>query len=112
MPFLLQPIIENAILHGLEGVQGRGEIHISVHTDQEEFLFIEVRDNGEGMTQEILENLRKTIQIKDETKTRSIGLYNINQRISLCYGPAYGMKIDSQLGVGTCVSLKLPLEKI
>ncbi|MGN1142710.1 MAG: sensor histidine kinase [Oliverpabstia sp.] len=112
LPFLLQPIVENAILHGLEGIQGRGEILITVYTKNEEFLFIDVSDNGEGMNQEELENLRKTIQIKDETKTRSIGLYNINQRITLCYGSEYGMEIDSQQGVGTRVSLKLPFEKI
>lgn len=108
LPFLLQPLIENSVSHGLEHQESKGFIQVNIFREAEDFLYITVKDNGRGMTPEELAALRRMICTKDETKTKSIGLYNINQRIRLCCGPEYGMTITSRKWEGTCVSLKLP----
>lgn len=110
LPFLLQPIVENAMLHGLEKSGNHGLIEIKIYTENDCLCF-SVQDNGKGMDEETLETLRQTIRTKDTAKTKSIGLYNINQRVMLCYGSSYGLQIESQLGSGTCVSLHIPHEK-
>lgn len=112
LPLLLQPIVENAILHGLEGTEINGQIVIEVKTKGDEFLLIDIYDNGLGMTKEELDNLTKNIHIRNKKSTSSIGLYNINQRIRLFYGEAYGMEIKSSPLEGTQVSLTLPLHNI
>lgn len=109
LPLLLQPIVENAILHGLESVEQNGHIGISVKTIASEYLEITITDNGVGMTEHQLRNLIEQIQNREMTTTDSIGLYNINQRIKLCYGNEHSMKIYSRYGEGTKVILKLPL---
>lgn len=114
LPLVLQPIVENAILHGLEEKEKDGEIVISIYRSQqkdaEELLCIDVIDNGYGMDEETLETLRQSIEQHDFERSRSIGLYNINQRIKLSYGMKYGIEIVSIPGKGTTVSLKFPLE--
>ncbi|MBQ7359549.1 MAG: histidine kinase [Lachnospiraceae bacterium] len=107
LPLLLQPVVENAILHGLEQVEENGQILIRV-TKQDEYLRISIRDNGCGMDEEALKALRDKIKEQKIDTSSSIGLSNINRRIKLCYGETYGMKIDSQLGEGTTIELTLP----
>lgn len=109
LPLLLQPVVENAILHGLEGAEENGQIYIDVKTEDDEYLLINIFDNGLGMTKEELDELTDNVQIKKKSKTSSIGLYNINQRIKLFYGDSYGMQIKSRPNEGTLVSLTLPL---
>lgn len=109
LPLLLQPIVENAILHGLEGMEENGHIYIDVKHQDDEYLLIDISDNGLGMSGEELNSLMTDIAVRDTNKTSSIGLYNINQRIKLCYGDAYGMTIKSRPNEGTVVSLTLPL---
>lgn len=112
LPLLLQPIVENAIIHGLEGIEENGQISIDVKTNYDEFLLIDIYDNGLGMTEDALSSLMNNIKVKDETKTSSIGIYNINQRIKLFYGEAYGIQIKSCPNEGTLVSLTLPLHNM
>lgn len=107
LPLLLQPIVENAIIHGLENINEHGSIQIAVHT-QDENLYITITDNGIGMDAASLEMLNQRILKRDPNDTRSIGLYNINQRIKLFYGTDYSMKIISNMEQGTSVTLKLP----
>lgn len=107
LPLLLQPVAENAILHGLEQVEENGQIRISV-TKQGEDLQIAIADNGCGMDEEKLEALRRKIQESKPDTGSSIGLNNINRRIKLCYGESYGMKIDSKPGEGTSIVLTIP----
>lgn len=111
LPLLLQPVVENAILHGLEEKERGGVIHISVgkQEGEEELLCIGISDNGNGMTEENLACLQRTIEEKDMSRNKSIGLYNINQRIKLTYGHKYGVRIYSVLGEGTRVCLLLPV---
>lgn len=116
LPLLLQPVVENAILHGLEEKETGGYVKIVVHRQQdallgEEVFCIDVTDNGQGMEEAELHALRNSINIKDISRSRSIGLYNINQRMKICYGTGYGMQIDSKLGSGTTVRLLMPAER-
>ena len=114
LPLLLQPVVENAILHGLEEKEKGGLIHILVRKqlEEEELLCIEVSDNGNGMTEEALAFLQSTIEEKDISRNKSIGLYNINQRIKLTYGQKYGVKIFSNIEEGTRVRLFIPINRM
>lgn len=107
LPLLIQPVVENAIVHGLEGVAEDGHISIILEKEKDELL-ITVRDNGDGMDEERLEQLRKNINKRKKDDSVSIGLYNINQRIKARYGAAYGMQIKSERFKGTSVTLVLP----
>lgn len=108
LPLLLQPIVENAILHGLEEKEENGQIDVRISADEEN-LHIIIRDNGRGMTEEELEKVRKKLNAKNPGLKASIGLYNINERIKLCYGREHGIRIESATGKGTGVFLDLPL---
>ena len=108
LPLLLQPIVENAILHGLEDKEGSGQISVCVSADEEN-LHIIIRDNGKGMTEEELEQVRKKLQAENPELKTSIGLYNINERIKLCYGKEHGIRIESVLSKGTDIFIDLPL---
>lgn len=110
LPLLLQPIVENAIVHGLEQREENGQIDICVEVPEGTSLQITISDNGCGMSEEELENLRIKMSQKTLNRTGSIGLCNINQRIRLYYGDTYGMTIESTLGVGTCIIVKLPVK--
>lgn len=107
LPLLLQPIVENAIIHGLENINENGHITISI-TTQDSNLIITIRDNGIGMDADSLDILNSNINNHDPNDSRSIGLYNIRQRIHLFYGEEYNMEISSRLNQGTTVTLKLP----
>ena len=109
LPLLLQPIVENAIVHGLENVDAVGHLTIRVQV-QSGLLLIRIRDNGDGMSADELQKLRERIRNHDPEDTHSIGLYNIDQRIHLLYGEKYGLEVDSVLHEGTCVTLRLPAD--
>ena len=103
--------MENAVLHGLEEKESGGEIRIHIYIRQE-FFFIDVEDNGCGMEEEELNKLRCSIEVKDIGRSKSIGLYNIGQRLSLHYGGARNIRIYSESGKGTMVRLTFFLEKM
>lgn len=107
LPLLLQPVVENSILHGLKDVEEKGIILIRVSTEENRRLIIEIEDNGVGMSAEDLAALQERINRNEETTTSNIGLHNINQRIKLFYGDRFGITINSNNG--TCVRLCLPL---
>ena len=107
LPLLLQPIVENAISHGLEAKTEGGMITITIASSGAN-LEISIKDNGQGMTEDELSALRERIKNHPATDTHSIGLYNINQRISLFYGEGYYMDITSAIGAGTTVTLLIP----
>lgn len=112
LPLLLQPVVENAILHGLEERETGGMVTIRImRAAERREICIEVSDNGCGMKPETLERLRADITTKNPEKKGSIGLYNINQRVKLCYGNMYGMTVDSERDRGTTITLHLP-EKV
>lgn len=111
LPLLLQPIVENAVIHGLESVAERGyaQLHISLNGD---ILWITVQDNGCGIEPQALTHIKRDIKEHNPSDSKSIGLYNINQRIRLRYGDEYGLQIESSKNTGTTVTLCLPAQNI
>ena len=106
--FILQPVVENAIVHGIEQKIGEGVIHIS-GSAQGELLLFSVSDNGDGMQRSELDKLRLDRNDDDERPGQGIGLKNVHQRIRLYYGLEYGLRIESEPGRGTTVTIRLPL---
>ncbi|MDE7313397.1 MAG: sensor histidine kinase [Eubacterium sp.] len=106
-PLLLQPVVENAILHGLEDVEENGRIIIHILTRGDK-LHIVIFDNGCGMTLEQIDRMQQNMRHHPEESSKSIGLYNIYHRIQLYYGSAYGIHIQSRMRLGTAVTLVLP----
>ena len=107
MPLVIQPFVENAFAHGLEAKEadGRITIEVSVRTH----LWIYVRDNGCGMSEEELAEVNRRLNDFEDIDRTHIGICNVNQRIKLKYGENYGVTIDSTEGQGTNVTIKLPL---
>ena len=103
----LQPIVENAINHGLRNKRGKKKIGIQIKREQMD-LVICIEDNGIGLdTSAIHERLRKN-ELDFVEKGNSIGLHNINARLKMLYGNQYGMHLESMLGEGTKVFMILP----
>lgn len=104
--FILQPIVENAIVHGVERQIGAGHIHIRGYKEDDVLIFT-IKDNGPGMSAEDIAKLQLD-KVDDEEQGGGIGLRNVHQRIKLYYGSDYGVHIKSEIGVGTRVTLVLP----
>jgi two-component system sensor histidine kinase YesM len=112
LKFILQPIIENAIVHGFKDKTETGYIEVSAYIEKNK-LFIKVEDDGNGMTEDKVEALNDYINKKDDNITKayrkSIGIRNVNMRIKLACGDEYGIKISSDPGSGTKVLYTLPI---
>ncbi|GAU79642.1 LytS/YhcK type 5TM receptor domain-containing protein [Fusibacter sp. 3D3] len=109
LPLLIQPIVENAVLHGILQKAEGGLIKVSIKNieglNQEAFLEIEVLDDGMGMTEE------KLNMILSGALSESVGFVNVMQRIEKHYGSKGSFKIESQVGQGTCVRIILPMKR-
>ncbi len=111
----LQPIIENAIIHGLEHKVGRGTIEIDI-TATEDRLNIRITDDGVGMEEEVLNGINERLNgiyaqgaaKRNNTEKGGIGLINVNNRIKLQFGEKYGLRIYSIKDFGTSVEVTLP----
>lgn len=99
----LQPIIENAINHGLDLMVEEGHIDVRVRQDRGDIVFF-VQDNGVGMTPEQIEAIMQRGP-KDRT---GIGIKNVNDRLKIYFGKNYGLHITSEPDVGTCVEIRMP----
>ena len=108
-PFLIQPIVENAVIHGIEPYDFDGFITIRLFV-RENDVVIQVEDNGIGIEQDKLQELRKQLEPRDELEEYHIGLRNVNERIKLYYGHDYGIAINSIMNRGTRVELQFPLK--
>jgi sensor histidine kinase YesM len=109
--FILQPIVENAIVHGLSSITGKGTLEISI-SQENELLVIKIEDDGIGMTPEKVEEINKYIDSNNDSpdeKRQSIGIRNVNQRIKLACGNEYGITIESTRYLGSCFTIYLPL---
>jgi len=110
LPMLLQPIVENAIVHGIENKLGKGHIHLQIVRDQST-IYLVVEDDGVGIQPlRLREIVREICEVEDRLEQR-IGLRNVEQRIKLYYGTEYGVQITSQVGAGTCIRIILPLQE-
>ncbi len=105
---ILQPLIENALYHGIKNRRGRGKITI-IGKKKEDGLYLTVHDNGAGMNEKQLEKLRNGIYQDTDT---GLGLKNVHQRIRLYCGAPYGLSFDSTLGRGSTVTILLPAEGV
>lgn len=108
LPLLLQPIVENSVLHGLERTRVNGQIVLDISVSDDNLLIIKITDNGKGITPEKLKELNERIRLTFLDSSLSIGLYNINQRIKLFYGTDYGITLTSLQNEGTTVTLIIP----
>ena len=109
MKMMLQPLVENSISHGMKEDE-RLNVRVNVELNGD-YLCIRVSDDGEGIDEEKLKQVRKGLRSAYTENGRHIGLYNVNKRITLVYGETYGVEIESEYGKGTTITLKLPLVK-
>lgn len=103
----IQPLVENALYHGIKNKRGPGRIVISGRKE-EDFLILQIEDNGIGMRKERLDQVKEGMNQKIPTEKDIYGLYNVNERIRLNFGEKYGISIESTYGEGTIVSVILP----
>jgi len=108
MKLILQPIVENAIVHGIEQMADMGMIRIIARVEAGHLLF-EITDNGLGMSQGVLDRL--LLHGVPNSQGSGVGVRNVNQRIQLHYGSEYGIQFESELEEGTTVRITLPLER-
>lgn len=108
LKLILQPIIENALYHGIQYMVEEGVITVSAKAVDDKLLY-EVTDNGLGIKPEILENI--LLYNSKEKGGAGVGVRNVHERIQLCYGKEYGIEIQSELEEGTRVKLWLPIVK-
>lgn len=107
---LLQPIIENAIYHGIRQMVDEGEIVIRAFA-RDDVLIFEIEDNGLGMSSEVAAKLLEKHPDDDSETVRvgGVGVMNVYERIQLMYGEAYGIKIESEIEEGTRITLRIPV---
>jgi two-component system sensor histidine kinase YesM len=105
--FLLQPLVENAIHHGIDKKEGLGCISITAVLQGKDLVF-QVIDNGVGISQERLEEVSGIIEAPSSVEKEFYALHNVNMRVKLHYGQSYGLALQSTLGSGTCVTLRMP----
>lgn len=103
---IIQPLLENAIYYGVECMDGDGEIEVRGYRKEQD-VYIEVRDNGLGMTEETVGALLKKNN-RVRKKGSGVGLINVHTRIRLRFGETYGLEIESQPDEGTVVRIHLP----
>ncbi|MGN0025413.1 MAG: sensor histidine kinase [Clostridium sp.] len=104
---IIQPLIENAIYHGMEYMNGDGDILVKSYKKGED-LYIDIIDNGLGMPQEVADKLLTEKSNNDQKKGSGIGLNNVHQRIKLYFGSDYGLEIYSEPDEGTTIRIHMP----
>lgn len=107
LPLVIQPVVENAFVHGIEGCKDNGHIDIKVYYSGENVI-IDVKDNGSGMSDEKLHELEAKLRRNDTSSGKSIGLTNVNKRIKMYHGNQYGLSIKTKNGEGTTIRITLP----
>lgn len=103
----IQPLVENALYHGIKNKRSPGKIEINAEKEKDYFM-IRIEDNGIGISEERLQQVKDGIQYKIPTGKDIYGLYNVNERIRLNFGENFGIFIESIYGKGTVVSIILP----
>ncbi|WP_176718114.1 cache domain-containing sensor histidine kinase [Paenibacillus kribbensis] len=120
LKLILQPVVENAIYHGIKARRGPGTIRVEAKADGDKLL-LTVRDDGAGMTAARLRELQNLLEMpleameqqqkqsRDNMNDRSYGMLNVQARIRLSFGEEYGIVLESEEGAGTCVTIIHPL---
>ena len=110
LKFTLQPIVENAIFHGIEPKGSAGTIGIHIYQDSNTDVHIDVTDNGIGMEEEVAAHLLDKELSADSSFFREIGVSNVHKRLQYEFGSSYGLHVTSQAGKFTTVSILLPFQ--
>ncbi|GIM28824.1 histidine kinase [Clostridium polyendosporum] len=115
LKFLLQPLVENAVFHGLENKDGQGSLSIEFK-EENNILIINIEDNGIGINEDILKRLNEKLNLPRENiiiedKSEHIGIENVHFRIKDYYGENYGVKVFSKINKGTKIQLIIPVMK-
>ena len=106
--FTMQPLVENAIFHGIEPKGASGAIHIHIYTNEEHQVQIDITDDGIGMSEETIKSLFTEKQTDSSKLFKEIGISNVHKRLQYEFGPAYGLRITSELGKSTTMTILIP----
>ncbi len=114
MKFILQPLVENSINHGIRNDGGKGRIIINVFKEKEDIVF-EIIDNGIGIMPDRLERIKQAVE-EEECEEKDLlkggfGMRNVHQRLKLCYGAKSGLQIESWWEEGTKITIHIPIGK-
>jgi two-component system sensor histidine kinase YesM len=107
-PLIVQPLVENAVIHGLENKEHGGSVRIRAEIEGDN-VRVSVEDDGIGMSPETVRRLYETLQAPDEDERSRIGLRNVHVRLQLSFGPEHGLVIESREGEGTSIHFHIPL---
>lgn len=107
----LQPLVENSLYHGVKMRRVRGKITV-IGQRMGDDIYFRVIDNGIGMEEEELNELRKAVEMPGSEQSTGFGLANVNKRIKLNYGSSYGLDIQSKKGEGTVITIKIPVRLV
>jgi len=119
LKLILQPLVENAIYHGIKNKRGGGTVAVRAYQKDKDKVFLEIKDDGLGFTGYKLDKVQHKLNgdsdgrldlDESNLEERGFGLKNVNQRIKLYYGKEYGLSIESQYQVGTQVTLVIPMK--
>ncbi|MFS0722971.1 histidine kinase [Paenibacillus sp. 1P07SE] len=108
-PLIIQPLVENAVIHGLEKREEGGKVSVRVWRERGEVV-ISVEDNGLGILPERLQAIMTSFEEREEDDGQRIGIRNVHLRLQLAYGAEYGLAIHSQQGQGTQIQFRVPAE--
>lgn len=108
LKLMLQPLVENAIIHGLSSSEHEGQVLIRIYEENKE-LRIEVRDNGKGMSKEQIDALFEVNKVQTNTRFSGMGVRNVHERIVRLFGEPYGVFLYSEPGTYTTVQIRFPL---
>lgn len=108
--FIIQPIVENAIIHGIEDKIGKAHLVIRGWRQDDKIIF-EVEDDGVGISEEKLSSIRRSARAK-ALDSDSIGIANVDKRIKLYYGEDYGLEIQSEENIGTVTRITMPFSTL
>lgn len=107
-PLIIQPLVENCVIHGLENRIEGGMVRVEIRLE-DSYLKVQVSDNGTGISKARIQEIRKMLDNNDDYETNNIGMRNIHLRLQLTYGPQFGLTLTSQIGFGTQISFAIPL---
>ena len=106
--FTLQPVVENALIHGIEPMEGQGVIVIKGF-EYDGMIKITITDDGQGISEEKLSSLLDSDENNNKYRVSGIGIHNVNERIKLYFGQQYGLSIHSIEGLYTTVEISIPI---
>ncbi|MCR2802490.1 sensor histidine kinase [Paenibacillus soyae] len=106
-PLIIQPLIENAVVHGVEGKENGVKVDLIIRMEGKEAV-VTVRDDGLGMTPERLKEVESTLSSPEDSGTNRIGLRNVHERLVMTFGERHGLRIASEYGHGTTFVFTLP----